>query len=84
MATKERYAMTIEELQGLRNDDTFHHATYRDRGTLWEGLHIYVKDQGGFRGYRHHGSFPKDDPDLSQAFKIVQGTGVSVGAYGRG
>lgn len=76
--------MTIHELQALRERGEFHHATYRNLGTLWEGLWIYVKAGNGFRGYVPAGCFPKNDPNLPAAEAIVRGSGVSVGAYGRG
>ena len=84
MSTKASYAMTLAVLQELQANGQFHHATYRNRGTLWEGLWIYVCEPGGFRGYGPAGFFPKDDPELDAAFEAVHGTGISVGAYGRG
>ena len=76
--------MTLQDLQTLLDNGTFHHATYREIGTLWEGLWIYGKDIRGFRGYSVVGCFGKDHADLAVAHKLVRGTGVSVGAYGRG
>ena len=76
--------MTLSELQALKAAGQFHHATYREIGTLWEGLWIYGKDASGFRGFACLGCFGKDNPDLQAAERIVSGTGVSVGAYGRG
>jgi hypothetical protein len=76
--------MTLEMLQALRDSGEFHHATYRNQGTLWEGLHIYRRDADGFRGFSHCGMIPKDDPTLDAAYAIVRNTGVSLGAYGRG
>ena len=61
----------------------FHHATYRNRGTLWEGLWIYRKYEG-LRGFEPAGSFLKDSADLDSAYEIVLKTGVSIGAYGQG
>lgn len=84
MAAKQSYAMTLETLNQLRKSGQFHHATYRNRGTLWEGLWIYVKDSAGFRGYSPAGFFPTGDPELDAAFLACQGTGISVGAYGQG
>jgi len=81
--TKESYAMTIEQLQALLDSKKFHHATYRDLGTLWEGLMIYAK-YDGLRGFEPVGVFPKNDPDLDTAYDILRGTGISFGAYGRG
>src|SRR5574343_302629 len=42
----------LEHLRILLANGLFHHATYRNKGTLWEGLWIYAKDPTGFRGYR--------------------------------
>lgn len=78
--------MTLDELRTLKEAGQLHHATYRDIGTIWEGLNIYAKDDGetGFRGYRHIGRFGKENPDLPAAHEIVRTTGVSVGSYGEG
>ncbi len=74
--------MTLETLKQIQESGEFHHATYRNFGTLWEGLWIYVKDPAGFRGFSVFGSFPKSHPDLETA--ISQCKGSSVGAYGQG
>jgi hypothetical protein len=84
MTNKASYAMPLETLRELRESGQFHHATYRNFGTLWEGLWIYVKEADGFRGYAPAGCFPKDDPELKAAEDMVRGTGISVGAYGQG
>ena len=76
--------MTLDELRALLASGDFHHATYRNGGTLWEGLHIYAKRTDGFRGYAHCGAFLRDDNTLKDAEELVRGTGVSVGAYGQG
>jgi hypothetical protein len=76
--------MTIAELKTLMDSGDFHHATYRNQGTLWEGLHIYARHSQGFRGYEHAGAFLKDSPELKQASELTCGTGISLGAYGRG
>ena len=76
--------MTLDILKAMLADKTFDHATYRNHGTLWEGLWIYEKSDGGFRGYAPVGAFYKENPDLDAAFELVRGTGISVGAYGRG
>lgn len=76
--------MTLAELKALRESGEFHHATYRNHGTLWEGLWVYVKSETGFRGYVPAGAFFKGSVDLDAAFELIQGTGISVGAYGRG
>lgn len=74
--------MTIDELKTLQASGEFHHATYRNQNSLWEGLHIYRKSETGFRGFEHVGAFLKNNPDLQQAESLC--TGVSVGSYGRG
>lgn len=78
--------MTIDELKALRASGKFHHATYRNEGSLWEGLWIYecAEGAGSFRGYRPAGAFYKDSPDLDAAHDLVRSTGVSLGAYGNG
>ena len=76
--------MTLEALQAILDSGRFHHATYRNQGTLWEGLWIYVNETNGFRGYGPAGFFPADDPELDAAFEAVRGTGISIGSFGRG
>ena len=76
--------MTIDELKALKESGNFHHATYRNQNTLWEGLWIYQRDPQGFRGYSPAGAFFKDSPDLDAAYDVVHGTGVSLGAFGCG
>jgi len=77
--------MTIEALKALLASGGFHHATYRDHGTVWEGLWIYGNADDGFRGYKPVGSFGKNDPLLlDAAYALVRGTGVSFGSYGNG
>ena len=75
--------MTLDHLKSLISDGKFHHATYRDHGTIWEGLWIYGKSDDRV-GYKPVGSFSKVDPDLDKAYDLVRHTGVSVGAYGHG
>lgn len=75
MTTKPAYAMTLDALRAMRADGSFDHATYRERGSIWEGLYIYGRDPKGFRGYSLVGCFPKDDPELDAAFNMVRGTG---------
>ncbi len=75
--------MSLEQLKELLASGQFHHATYRNFGTLWEGLWIYRK-YDGLRGFKPAGCFGKDSPLLHDAEELVRGTGVSVGAYGRG
>ena len=75
----------LELLKSLIHEGMLHHATYRNHGTLWEGLHFYAVAPDGFRGYSHAGSIHKDDPDLPAAEQLCAGiTPISVGAYGRG
>ena len=74
----------IDLLRETLADGTFHHATYRNIGTLWEGLWFYVKDPTGFRGFSVAGCVYKNDPEIDAAYALVRGTGVSVGSYGRG
>jgi hypothetical protein len=76
--------MTILELVRLQEEGTFHHATYRNSGTLWEGLYIYRKDPSALRGFLIAGVFPASDPSLHKAEDLCRGTGISVGAYGKG
>lgn len=78
--------MTLEQLKQLMDSGEFHHATYRNIGTIWEGLYIYRKDdKPKWVGYELVGSFNKNDGEvMNQAEDMVRHTGVSVGAYGRG
>lgn len=78
--------MKLDELKTLVADGKFHHATYRDHGTVWEGLWIYKHDESptGFRGFSLAGCFSQGSPDLDEAYKIVRNSGVSVGSYGNG
>jgi hypothetical protein len=76
--------MTLQELRDMKDSGTFHHATYRNLGTLWEGLWIYSSDLRGFGGYTVAGCFAKDSAELEAAEDLVRGTGISIGAYGRG
>jgi len=76
--------MDLQKLQSLLDSQTFHHATYRNIGNLWEGLWIYRKALYGFRGFEVAGCFPKNHPDLEKAFSLVGHTGISIGAYGNG
>jgi hypothetical protein len=73
----------LKSLRTLLANGTFHHATYRNRGTLWEGLWVYAKFNGA-RGFQPVFAFLKDEPELEQAYAIVRHTGVSVGSYGKG
>jgi len=74
----------LKALERMLADGSFHHATYRNKGTLWEGLWIYQKSETGFRGFESALAFLKNDPELAKAEELTRGTGVSVGAYGQG
>ena len=77
----------LEALKSLLESGEFHHATYRNIGTLWEGLWFYRKDPNGFRGYSVAGAVNKGadgEAVLDEAHELVRGTGISVGAYGLG
>jgi hypothetical protein len=76
--------MSLDELRWLLESGTFHHATYRCEGTLWEGLWVYKHDANGFCGYSPAGAILKDSPDLDEAYRLVSPTGISRGAYGGG
>jgi len=76
--------MTLDELKNLIDSGEFHHATYGNFSTLWEGLWIYRRSPTGFRGFDVFGSFLRDDPNLPAAEAMVNKTGYSVGAYGCG
>ncbi len=77
--------MTLEELKSLQESGQFHHATYRELGTIWEGLYIYANDDDPkWVGYRLVGSFNKSDGLADAAYDLVRNSGVSLGAYGRG
>ncbi len=78
----------LKELMAARPaDGSFHHATWRDIGRLWEGWHIYVRatdEHGGFRGFKHGMVFYKDDPQVAEATELLRPTGTSLGSYGNG
>lgn len=76
--------MELQDLQELLDTGEFHHATYRNFGTVWEDLWIYTKEENGFRGFAPAGCFSKASPDFKKAEEMVKGTGVSVGSYGNG
>ena len=75
--------MTLQQLRLLRESGRFHHATYRNQGTLWEGLWIYETSDMG-RGFAPAGCFHKDSPELVAAEAELRSTGISLGAYGEG
>ena len=82
--------MTIQDLKELRAAGKFHHATYRNQGTLWEGLWVYENDEPapGYKGwhprYKPAGAFYKDSPELDAAYDELRCTGISLGRYGAG
>lgn len=75
--------MKLKQLKDVLADGSFHHATYRNVGTLWEGLWIYVRDESSW-GFDSFIVFYKDELTLSDAEKMVSGTGISLGSYGQG
>jgi hypothetical protein len=75
---------TLTDIQNILANGSFHHATYRNHGTLWEGLYVYVKDNDGMRGFRPELCFDRNHPDLIEAYDMLRHTGISVGAYGEG
>ena len=76
--------MTLDALDRLFALGRFDHATYREIGSIWEGLYVYGKDSQGCRGFSLVGCFAKDSPDLRAAESRCRRTGISVGAYGHG
>jgi hypothetical protein len=78
--------VTIQELKDLVASDNFHHATYRELNTIWEGLYIYANDPDPkWVGYRLVGSFNKSEGAIAdEAYDIVRHTGVSLGSRGNG
>lgn len=77
-------AKPIDKLRESLLSGRFHHATYRNQGTVWEGLWFYEKDPSGFRGYSVAGCVNGSDSDIDAADDLVRGTGISVGSYGKG
>lgn len=77
--------MTVQELRDLLDSGEFHHATYRNKGTVWEGLWIYRK-YDGLRGFEPADMFAKNSPELDAAFSLLmsRGIGSCVGSYGNG
>lgn len=73
----------LDHLRDLLSEDSLHHATYRNHGSIWEGLYIYIKSSKNFR-FEPCLVFGKNDPDLTAAENIVRHTGISFGAYGKG
>lgn len=77
---------SLEALKALLASGEFHHATYRNFGTLWEGLYFYRRDVNAARGFELAGAVnARMDADaMVEAESLVRATGVSVGAYGQG
>jgi len=76
--------MTIDTLKRIMESGQFDHATYRNLGTIWEGLYIYVKEDSKI-GFTLAGSFNKNDGSIvDQAYELVRSTGVSLGIRGNG
>lgn len=84
----------LQLLLAMLADGSFHHATYRCQGSLWEGLWIYRKvvsgDAGtyvnGRFGFEPAASIPKASPHLDAAYAALKaaGHGTSLGAWGEG
>lgn len=74
----------LQELQDLIARGELHHVTYRNLGTVWEGLWFYRRSNDGLRGFEVAGAVGKNDPDLEAAEEACRGLGISFGAYGEG
>lgn len=74
----------IDELRALIASGELHHATYRNKGTVWEGIWFYPRDPKGFRGYGIPGCVSVNDQDIEEAFRLLAGKGMHVGCYGGG
>ena len=77
----------VQRLQTLMESGDFHHATYRCRGTVWEGLWFYRRDPNGFRRYSVAGCVNLQcdgQAAVDAAHDLVRHTGISVGSYGQG
>jgi hypothetical protein len=74
----------LARLKALIASGGFHHATYRNRGTVWEGIWFYRVAPDGFHGFEVDGCINKDDPDLEAAYVVLSGKGLHVGAFGDG
>jgi hypothetical protein len=79
-----RSIYTLDDLRASLESGMFHHATYRDLNSIWEGLYIYLREDNGFNGFTVGGCFGKGSPDLEAAYQLVRHTGVSLGARGEG
>jgi len=78
------HSFTVADVKKLIETNEFHHASYRDIGTIWEGWHVYVKDTNGFNGFLLVGCIGKNHPEIEQAYQLLRNTGYSVGSYGNG
>lgn len=76
--------MSLDELKALMANGQFHHATFRDRDSIWEGLYIYRHKADGPRGFDLAGAFLKGNIDAEAAYELTRNTGISIGAYGQG
>lgn len=76
----------LDELKTLLASGDLHHATYRNKGTVWEGIWFYKRSTGlmAYRGYEVAGCVNKDDPDFEEAFRVLAGKGMHVGCFGGG
>ena len=78
------YMTELDKLKALIAKGELHHATYRNRGTVWEGVWFYRHDTDGFRGFSIAGCVNKVDPDFEESFRVLAGHGMSIGAFGEG
>jgi len=76
----------LQQLKDLLDSGEFHHATYRNIGTVWEGLWFYKKASERSRGFEVAGciSAKVHSEVMDEAHALVRHTGVSVGSYGNG
>lgn len=68
---------SINVLRNLIASGNFHHATYRNTGTVWEGLWYFRKDTTVASGSTVVGCVLKTDPDIDAACELVKGAGVN-------
>lgn len=74
----------LAKLKAMLEDGSFHHATYRHDGRLWDGWYIYRKDDLGFRGFSLALSFSTKSHLKEAVTELVRNTGYSLGSYGNG
>ncbi len=84
MTTSETKPRALDELKALIASDELHHATYRNKGTVWEGIWFYKRSADGFRGFDVAGCVSKNDPDFEGAFRVLAGKGLHIGCFGGG